>query len=94
MGFGFGLADEERREPKAGGFRRCHDLMSSIPIFGRRLRETRRRGRETPGRGEQWIDAVFAKMWTVLRRFPDAAVAMAEALGETKEKDDESVEIS
>ena len=53
-----------------------------------------RRGRETPGRGEQGIDAVFAKMWIVLRRFPDAAVAMAEALGETKEKDDEGVEIS
>ena len=59
-----------------------------------RFQEVTRRGRETPGRGEQGIDAVFAKMWIVLRRFPDAAVAMAEALGEAKEKDDESVEIS
>ena len=56
----------------------------------RRFEETTRRaGRMRPGRRGEGEDAFFAKMWTVLRRFPEAAAAMTEEMENLEGKGDD-----
>ena len=42
-----------------------------------------------PGRRGEGEDAFFAKMWTVLRRFPEAAAAMTEEMENLEGKGDD-----
>ena len=53
-----------------------------------RFHEASRRGTNmTAGRSDA-EDAFYARMWAVLRRFPEAAQAMAEALEEEYKKEE------